>query len=148
MRCLWSAPVSTYHGDFTNFDEAFSHPKPIAGGDFPVFFGGNGDLTLRRVARSGQGWIAMNLEPDEAAHKINAIRAHAEALGRDPDSIEMTRLTSAWPNHTLDDLKRFRDAGMQELIEFGHSGPAVTADNAAEWVEDVGRRSVDLAAKL
>jgi probable F420-dependent oxidoreductase len=148
MRCLWSTPVSTYHSEFTNFDEAFSHPKPKAGGDIPVFFGGNGDLTLSRVARGGQGWIGMNLTAEDAARKIKEIRAQAENLGRDPDGIEMTMLTSDWPNQTIDDLKRFHDAGIDELIEFGHSGLPVTADNAAAWVQDVARRSVDLAAAL
>jgi probable F420-dependent oxidoreductase len=148
MRCLWSTPISTHHSEFTNFDEAFSYPKPKAGGGIPVFFGGNGDLTLRRVARSGQGWIAMNLTAEDAARKVKEIRVHAEELGRDPHRIEMTMLTSDWPTHTIDDLKRFRDAGLDELIEFGHSGPPVTSDNAVAWVEGVARRSVDLAAAL
>jgi probable F420-dependent oxidoreductase len=95
MRSLWSTPVSTYHGEFTSFDQVYSYPKPTASEDFPVFYGGNGDLTLRRVARNGHGWIALNLRPEEASQKIRTIRAQAEELGRDPQSIEMTMLTSS-----------------------------------------------------
>jgi alkanesulfonate monooxygenase SsuD/methylene tetrahydromethanopterin reductase-like flavin-dependent oxidoreductase (luciferase family) len=121
--CLWSTPASTYHGEFTSFDQAYSYPKPTASENFPVFYGGNGDLILRRVARNGHGWIAMNLRPEEAGPKIKTIRAHAEELGRDPQSIEMTMLTSNWPTYTADDLKRFHEVGMQELIALGHAGP-------------------------
>jgi probable F420-dependent oxidoreductase len=144
MRCLWSTPLSTYHGEFTSFDQVYSYPKPTAGEDFPVFYGGNGDLTLRRVARNGHGWIALNLRPEEAGQKIRTIRAQAEELGRDPQSIEMTMLTSNWPTYTADDLKRFHEIGMHELIALGHPGPPVTENNAAAWVNEVAAKTVEV----
>jgi probable F420-dependent oxidoreductase len=144
MRNLWSTPVSTYHGEFTSFDQVYSNPKPLAGEDFPVFYGGNGDLALRRVARNGNGWIALNLRPEEADQKIRTIRAQAEELGRDPQSIEMTMLTGHWPTYTADDLKGFQEAGMDELIALGLPGPPVTESNAADWVNEVAAKTVDL----
>jgi probable F420-dependent oxidoreductase len=148
MRCLWSTSASTYHGEFTSFEDAYSYPKPKAGGDIPLWYGGNGDMTLRRVARNGHGWMGMNLTPEETAEKIKFIRERAEDLGRDPGSIEMTSQTWDWPNYTLDDFKRYRDAGIEEFFMYGHPGPAVTENNAVAWVEDVARQTVDLAAKL
>jgi hypothetical protein len=60
----------------------------------------------------------------------------------------MTSQTWDWPNYTLDDFKRYRDAGIEEFFMYGHPGPAVTENNAVAWVEDVARQTVDLAAKL
>jgi probable F420-dependent oxidoreductase len=144
MRCLWSTPSSTYHGEFTSFDQVYSHPKPTASENMPVFYGGNGDLTLRRVARNGQGWMGMNLRPEDAGTRIKTIRAQAEALGRDPQSIEMTMLTSNWPEYTVDDVERFHDAGVHELVALGHAGPPATQDNAAAWVNEVAAQTVDM----
>jgi len=70
MRRLWSDPVSSYRGEFVNFENVRSYPKPVRGAALPVFFGGESGPALRRVAAYGNGWIGFNLTPDAAAAKI------------------------------------------------------------------------------
>jgi probable F420-dependent oxidoreductase len=149
MRCLWAEePRSTYQGEFVKFEDAYSYPKPKAGKDLPVWYGGNGDMMLRRVARNGHGWMGMNLQPEEVAQKIQYIREQAEAAGRHPDSIEMTAQTWDWPKFTVDDYRRYRDAGLKEFFVFGLPGPHVDENNAVAWVEEVARQTVDVAARM
>jgi probable F420-dependent oxidoreductase len=148
MRSLWSPRVSTYKGEFSCFEGVYSFPKPKSGAAVPVFYGGTGDLALRRVARDGQGWMPMDLSPEDFAGRAKVLRHYAEEAGRDPDDIEITMLTTQWPSDSVDDWKRYRDAGLTELLVFGHFGPQLAGDNVVGWVEDVARLTVDRAAEV
>jgi alkanesulfonate monooxygenase SsuD/methylene tetrahydromethanopterin reductase-like flavin-dependent oxidoreductase (luciferase family) len=64
-------------------------PPPVHG-RIPVMVGGVGEKkTLRSVARHADMWNAQVALAD-APHKIDVLRAHCEAEGRDPDTIELT----------------------------------------------------------
>jgi probable F420-dependent oxidoreductase len=51
MRQLWSEGVASHHGEFVNFDNAGSFPKPPQGAKLPVIFG------ARAIRRSGASRI-------------------------------------------------------------------------------------------
>jgi probable F420-dependent oxidoreductase len=63
MRRLWGDSLSSYKGEFVNFENVRSFPKPVRGADLPVFFGGESGPALRRVAEYGNGWCGFNLDP-------------------------------------------------------------------------------------
>jgi alkanesulfonate monooxygenase SsuD/methylene tetrahydromethanopterin reductase-like flavin-dependent oxidoreductase (luciferase family) len=48
----------------------------------PILIGGRSDAALDRVARAGDGWIAIWLTPERAAAGLAAIRDRATELGR------------------------------------------------------------------
>src|ERR1700678_3972369 len=73
MRRLWSEEKTTYEGEFVNFRDARSFPKPPQGGNLPIIFGGESAPALRRVAEYGTGWYGFNLDPAEAAAKIERL---------------------------------------------------------------------------
>ncbi len=115
MRKLWSEEVSSYHGEFVNFDGVRSNPKPIHGGRLPVFFGGESGPALRRVADYGDGWCGFNLAPNEAAAKIKRIEDLLKANGRRRSDVVLAVSPYTKPINP-DDLKRYRDAGADEVI--------------------------------
>ena len=82
MRKLWGEEVSSFKGEFVNFEGVRSNPKPVRGADLPVWFGGESAPALRRVASYGNGWCGFNLTPDEAAAKIQEIEGLLKANGR------------------------------------------------------------------
>jgi alkanesulfonate monooxygenase SsuD/methylene tetrahydromethanopterin reductase-like flavin-dependent oxidoreductase (luciferase family) len=70
MRKLWTERSSSHQGEFANFTNVLSYPKPINDKGVPVWFGGESNPALRRVAEYGEGWIGFNLLADQAAEKI------------------------------------------------------------------------------
>src|ERR1700753_1882588 len=73
----------------TRLDRARHHPEPWRAPHPPVMIGGGGERkTLRLVARYAQ---ACNLFPGpDLARKLDVLRAHCEAEGRDYDEIHKT----------------------------------------------------------
>jgi probable F420-dependent oxidoreductase len=93
MRALWQQEVATYHGTYVSFDDVRSDPSP-ANGTVPLHIGGASPAAVRRAAKYGDGyfpWVDPTLDLHETLGRvIPAVRAEAEKLGRDPQSIEMT----------------------------------------------------------
>jgi probable F420-dependent oxidoreductase len=145
MRKLWTDPNSSYHGEFVNFDQVRSFPKPEQGGKVPVIFGGESLPALRRVARLGNGWFGVNLTPDQAAEKISKLHSLLAENGRDPKEIEI--IISPYANQiTLDDLRAYHELGVSEFVPFVR----LPGDDAKipEALEQVAREWVEPAAKL
>ena len=113
MRSLWGDELSKYHGEFVQFDGARSYPKPISGARLPVLVGGQTEAALKRAAQYGDGWCGFNLTADETAEKIKRLRQLLKENKRSENGFEfsMSPLASSTPN----DLKSYRDAGVDEL---------------------------------
>ncbi|HKV55224.1 MAG TPA: LLM class F420-dependent oxidoreductase [Candidatus Binataceae bacterium] len=146
MRRLWGDAHSTYHGEFVNFENVRSYPKPARGAKLPVFFGGESAPALRRVAEYGDGWIGFNLTPDEAAAKIRRIEELLRANGRKRSDVELAVSNSGKPI-TSDDLKRYRDAGVEEFVVTALRSPH-TPEEAQSVLEKAAREWLEPAARL
>jgi probable F420-dependent oxidoreductase len=143
MRKLWGEEVSSFKGEFVNFEGVRSNPKPVRGADLPVWFGGESAPALRRVASYGNGWCGFNLTPDEAAAKIQEIEGLLKANGRKRSDVELAVSPYTKPVKA-DDLKRYRDAGVDEVILIRMRPPRAEAD-LVENLEQVAREWVDPA---
>jgi len=76
---------------------------------------------LRRVAGYGDGWIGFNLLPEEAVGKIKRIEELLKANGRKRSDVKLAVSPYTKPIKT-DDLKRHRDAGVEEIALLGLGG--------------------------
>lgn len=113
LRALWNQPVSSYAGTFDRFADAYSFPKPARPGGIPVLIGGESKPAMRRVARLGDGWLPYNLPVDRAAGAIAELKTMTREAGRDPEALRIIKII--YSNAALDDLKRYRDAGVTEF---------------------------------
>jgi probable F420-dependent oxidoreductase len=113
MRVLWSEESSSYKGEFVDFENARSFPKPARGGKLPILVGGQTDPALKRAAEYGDGWCGFNLTPEETAQKIARLRELMKASGRPSENFEISMSPPA--SATPDVLKRYRDVGVDEL---------------------------------
>jgi probable F420-dependent oxidoreductase len=145
MRKLWSEDRSSYDGEFVKFDSVRSFPKPANGKSVPVWFGGESGPALRRVAESGDGWIGFNLTADQAATKIERIEELLEANRRKRSDVELAVSPYTKPIKT-DDLKRYRDAGADEVALVVNVPP--TEREMVKRLEQMARDFVEPAAKL
>ena len=146
MRQLWSEPVSTHHGEFAQFDAVTSFPKPAQRGGIPVWFGGESPPALRRVASYGDGWLGFKLMPDAAGEKIREIETMLAASGRKRADVTLAVSPYSEPIST-DDLKRYRDAGVDEVALLLRGRPRDEAEIIA-GIERLARDFVEPAAKL
>jgi probable F420-dependent oxidoreductase len=113
IRVLWDDEVSTFEGEYFSFKDAYCFPKPARKGGLPIFVGGESKAAMRRVARLGNGWLPYKLPVEEATGKIAELKEMTRAEGRDPDALRICKIV--YSNATLDDLKRYRDAGVTEF---------------------------------
>ncbi len=89
---MWSGEDAPYHGKHFTLERALCSPQPLSRPHPPILVAGGGEKkTLRLVAQYAD---ACNLygSPDVIASKLQVLRQHCEALGRDYDSIEKTTL--------------------------------------------------------
>jgi alkanesulfonate monooxygenase SsuD/methylene tetrahydromethanopterin reductase-like flavin-dependent oxidoreductase (luciferase family) len=96
----------------------------------PVWFGGESNPALRRVAEYGDGWIGFNLLPDQAAEKIKRIEELLKANGRTRSDVKLAVSPYTNPIKT-DDLKRYRDAGVEEIALLTLNRPRTERDMIA-----------------
>jgi probable F420-dependent oxidoreductase len=73
MRAVWSNDQVTFHGKYSEIELGISLPRP-AKGNIPIWIGGNGEPSLRRAARLGDGWQATGASPEQIAEGVKRIR--------------------------------------------------------------------------
>jgi probable F420-dependent oxidoreductase len=74
MRLLWTEDAPSYQGEFVQFDGIQFEPKPVQRPHPPIWFGGNSAAALRRVARSGTGWMPWLVTPDQLPGRLEELR--------------------------------------------------------------------------
>jgi alkanesulfonate monooxygenase len=86
---MWGDSVEPYAGKHYRLGSTLNSPQSVQRPHPPILIGGGGEKkTLRMVAQYAQ---ACNLfDSPDLAHKLEVLRGHCEALGRDYDEIEKT----------------------------------------------------------
>jgi len=87
LKRLWSEERVTFRGRFFTLANAAFFPKPVQRPHPPIWIGGDSPAALRRVARLGDGWMAVPRGLAELETSIATIRREAEAAGRDPHAV-------------------------------------------------------------
>jgi probable F420-dependent oxidoreductase len=90
MRVLWTERSASYTGDFVQFREIETYPKPVQD-PLPIFRAGHGEEVFKWIARYGQGWIDSSQKPDEATDYLDRLKALTSEAGRRADEIEVVR---------------------------------------------------------
>jgi alkanesulfonate monooxygenase SsuD/methylene tetrahydromethanopterin reductase-like flavin-dependent oxidoreductase (luciferase family) len=89
IRKLWTESPTSFDGRFYNVDGA--HCEPLPDPVPPIMIGGAGEKrTLKVVAKHADWWNDLSRPLDQARHKLDVLRQHCEAEGRDYDSIRKT----------------------------------------------------------
>ena len=101
IKRLWTDERVSFRGRFFSLDDAAFFPKPVQRPHPPIWVGGDSPPALRRVARVGDGWLAVPRDLDHLAAGIDTIRRAAHAAGRDPAAIGVATSGGA---RSLDEL--------------------------------------------
>jgi alkanesulfonate monooxygenase SsuD/methylene tetrahydromethanopterin reductase-like flavin-dependent oxidoreductase (luciferase family) len=142
--------VTSAAGGRYQFDDLRHAPAPVQR-HLPIMIGGSGEKkTLRTVARYADMWNAMGTT-ELMAHKIDVLREHCAAVGRDISEIEFTLGIKATIRETEAEAVRVWKAAMEHNrtplanVEndntFWNGTPQQLADRLRPYVE-MGFRTV------
>src|SRR5579863_4631043 len=129
MRVLWTKREAAYEGEIIRFPAVLCDPKPVQKPYPPILLGAHGPKALERVARTYDGWMPLAQSPDQMKRDVATIHKLAAAHGRKPDSIQITVIVDSDKGlPSVDELKRYRDAGASRFIPFSQK---MGSDSAA-----------------
>ncbi|MBW8729463.1 MAG: LLM class F420-dependent oxidoreductase [Terrabacter sp.] len=143
---MWSDSVEPYAGKHYRLGSTLNSPQSVQRPHPPILIGGGGEKkTLRMVAQYAQ---ACNLfDSPDLAHKLEVLRGHCEALGRDYDEIEKTVMGPVDPgpdganvDATLEHLRDLAGLGVTH-VQLG-----VGDGSRTDVLELIGERIIPEAA--
>lgn len=148
---MWRDDDSAFEGKQFKLERPLNHPQPLSTPHPPIMVGGGGEQkTLRLVAQYAD---ACNLfgrtGPAEIQRKLDVLRGHCEAVGRNYDEIERTALSHV---HLGEGGMSVSDvvAHCRELAEVGIQHVIFSFANIHEMtpLEVVGREVIPAVAEL
>jgi F420-dependent oxidoreductase-like protein len=90
---MWSDDNGPYQGRHYDLAETLNFPPPLSRPRPQILIGGGGEKkTLRLVARYADACNLFGSSPEDVARKLDLLREHCDAEGRDYDSITKTVL--------------------------------------------------------
>ncbi|MFU8850195.1 LLM class F420-dependent oxidoreductase [Micromonospora sp. SL1-18] len=145
---MWSDDNGRFDGKHYQLAETLSVPAPISRPHPPVMIGGGGEKkTLRLVARYAEACNLFGSSPAEVAHKLDVLREHCAAEGRDYDDIEKTVLVMRPPLADVDafvaEVAEYAALGVTEVQTMPDRHPVEFAQQLAE--QQVPTRLAEIA---
>lgn len=145
---MWSDSDEAHAGKHYQLGRTLNSPQSVQRPHPPILIGGGGEKkTLRLVAQYAQ---ACNLfDSPDLAHKLEVLRGHCEALGRDYDEIEKTVMGPVDPGPNGENV----DATLEHLRDLAglgvtHVQLGIGDGSSTDVLELIGERIIPEAAKL
>jgi len=143
IRLMWTEEKASFNGQYYKIHDAYCNPKPIQKPHPPIMIGGSGEReTLKLVAKYAD---ACNLfgSPDTIKRKLDVLREHCKAVGRDYNSILKTKLGVVLMDKDRTTLEkrigeRFRNISVQMQREFATIGTPEEVRRQVESFRDAG----------
>jgi F420-dependent oxidoreductase-like protein len=144
---MWSDDEGPYNGKYYQLAETICVPRPLQTPRPPILIGGGGEKkTLRLVAQYADACNLFATTPEEIKRKLDILRGHCDAVGRDYDSIAKTIIGRVDPEG---DVSPFLSA-MEEYAALGVSlvEIAPTMPDPARFVTLLGDKVVRPLASI
>ena len=114
VKEIWDNAQATYSGEFVNFENIISNPKPIQKPHPPILMGGATKNSLKRVARYCDGWMPIDALLSKPAEMISQLHSFLKDEDRDPSEVLLSVFCER--NRDLKSLKAYEDAGFTRAI--------------------------------
>ena len=144
---MWSDDEGPYNGKYYQLAETICVPRPLQSPRPPILIGGGGEKkTLRLVAQYGDACNLFVTSPEETKRKLDILRGHCDAVGRDYDSIAKTIIGRVDPagdvTEFLSTMEQYAALGVT-LVEVAPSMP-----DPARFVTQLGEKVVRPLASI
>jgi probable F420-dependent oxidoreductase len=135
MRMLWDEPVPSFAGEFVSFSGVLQRPRPVQRPHPPIIVGGHVPAAYRRAVQSGNGWYGWDLDVEQTATTVAALRAAQQRYDR-PAELGELEITITPPDVVdVDTARRYADAGVHRLVFQPHTMDGSAMD---ELIDSVG----------
>src|SRR5580658_1080095 len=116
---MWSGSEEPYEGKHYTLERTLNSPQSLQRPHPPILIGGGGEKkTLRMVAQYAQACNLFAGPGAEVERKLDILRGHCEAVGRDYDEIQKTVMFSLDPGPNGENV----DALIEQLRELAALG--------------------------
>ncbi len=119
-KSLCTNHLTDFDGRYYQLKEARNAPKPVQKPYPPLMIGGSGEqLTLKVVAQHADMWNFAGGTVETFQHKVNVLREHCAAVGRDPEAIEYSiqnAINYDDLNSNVETIQSFVDVGVTHII--------------------------------
>jgi probable F420-dependent oxidoreductase len=135
LRACWTQDPVTFAGRYHQLDRVRVLPQPAH--DIPIWVGGSGEAAYRRAHRSGTGFQAIGLDPQQAAAVVARIRID------EPAPAFTISLRTGWAPQGMDPGRIRAERVAYEAAGIQHVVAAPWRSDEADWL-----RSMELLAEL
>jgi probable F420-dependent oxidoreductase len=131
MKLIWTQSRASYHGEFVNFDDIWSWPKPVQRPHPPVLVGGAGATVEDRVLDFGDAWFPGYSGPETIERALalkqrgdRPIDLQASSAPADPKVLEalaqagFTRASHWIPSANLSGIEAALEDWERAISEF------------------------------
>jgi F420-dependent oxidoreductase-like protein len=145
---MWSDDDGPYEGKHYQLAETICVPRPLQSPRPPILIGGGGEKkTLRLVAQYADACnLFTSSNTDDIRHKLDVLRGHCDAVGRDYDSIQKTIVSRVDPEgdvrEFLSSMEQYAALGVG-LVEVAPAMP-----DPARFVTLLGEKVVPALAQI
>jgi len=144
---MWSDDEGPFEGKHYQLAETINVPQPLQSPRPPILIGGGGEKkTLRLVAQYADACNLFGTSPAEVGHKLDVLRGHCDALGRDYDSIQKTIIGRVDPDGDigafLAEMEQYAKLGIS-LVEVAPMPP-----DPARFVTSLGEKVLPRLAQI
>jgi alkanesulfonate monooxygenase SsuD/methylene tetrahydromethanopterin reductase-like flavin-dependent oxidoreductase (luciferase family) len=140
IRAMWTEPRTTFNGTYYQVHDLPCEPKPNPVP--PILVGGGGEKLMLRLVAELADWWDCEGTPDGYAHKLEVLRKHCDAVGRDIATIvQSTQLEVSPPTDAasarelIGRLQPYIDLGVTHMIL--DCGVVTDPDHVRRLGEDV-----------
>ena len=141
---MWTEEKATFKGNYYSIDGAINEPKGVQRPHLPLWLGGGGEqVTLKLVAKHGDGSNFGSGKPDAFKQKYDVLLGHCQTLNRDINSITCsTNLNTILIEDGADPVAASAqargNASYEEYLTGGFIGTAAQLTDRIEQLTAVG----------
>lgn len=114
IRAMWSGLPATFEGSYYRVVDAYCQPQPDPMP--PIMIGGVGETyLLRAVAQYADWWNCLFAGSHLYQHKLDVLRAHCQAVGREFEEITQVLHLGIFIAETEAEIQRYQERAARPL---------------------------------
>lgn len=117
LKALWTQDIPSFTGRYFQVSNIKFVPQPVQKPRPPILIGGMTKGAMRRVARSGDGWIAIGKSPEDLKAPLDTVRELTLKAGRKPEELHIAMMPIFCPSfdQVIADVPRYAEMGVHHL---------------------------------
>src|SRR6266568_3182563 len=141
MRALWDEPTPSFEGRFVGFADVIERPRPVQRPHPPIVIGGESPSAYRRAVQGGNGWYGWDLDVEQTARALAALRQSTSRYQRPPGLGELEITITPPGSVDVETARRYADLGVHRLAIQPHTMDGSAMDELISSVAEtlVGR---------